>query len=1039
MRLKIKLLGLMFFLGGFLNHIIAQNISIIGKVKNKTTGDALVGATVSIEKTTKSTLSDASGNFSITVQQGNVLVISYVGYITEKRKVTKGENLTILLEENPNKLDEVVVIGYGKLKFSKISGSVSTVKSDLIEKLKPVRTEDALQGTASGVTVVQNGTPGSKPTVLIRGIASYGGNSPLVVIDGIPQTQDDLNALSPSDIESISVLKDAALTAIYGVSGGNGVILVTTKSGRKNQKTEINLNTNYGIQEVQKKLGVLNGSEYAAMINEGSTLAGGNIIFSDLSKVGVGTNWQDQIFKTAVNQNHSISVKGGSEKTNYYFGGSYTSQGGIVAGEDKSNFKRGVLTANISTEITNKLKFTFNNQLSILSSKAIAENSFNSILGSAINYDPTVPVLNDVPNTIGQNGFSKLLFSEIYNPTTKLDNTYNKNNGFKLAGKIDLQYDILKDLKLTTRFGYQKYDDNSKSFNPLAFYGLNNVDNSLNGDGSTVAGKHNSVSHNKNSNFNYTFEAFANYSFKIKEDHHFEAVAGFSLQRTSGNAAGTTRQDVPFNSWTFADYTAATGTNNAVITDGITGYYYEYFGKKSSGFGRINYDYKDKYLVSFNGRNDGSNLFGANNKFGFFTSGSIGWVVSKENFFNVKAIDLLKLRASTGETGNDQSTRAFFVKVETGGPSYGPTGNSNGYTFGDVFYPGATVASLRNDNVIWETNKQTNIGFDLVLLKNKFAVTFDYYTKQAKGLLFEDATAGYLGTLPRPSANIGTTKTSGIDLQITYNQKIGNSIKLTNLFNITTVKNEVTATNTAGTANIPGGYYFNGQPQNVTFFEKGYAPGHFVGYKTAGLFQNAAEVAASPTQEGAVAGDIKFVDVNGDKKIDAKDKTDIGNPFPKLILGWNFGFEYKNIDVGVFTYASIGNDLYRAYERNGNYTNKERSILARWTGEGTTNNAKTPRYSFLDANSNIRVSDRYVEDGSFVKIKNIQLGYTLPTPLIKKVFSKVRIYAQVRNAFTFTKYSGFDPELGGGVLDTGIDRGAYPQARTYAFGLDIKL
>jgi TonB-linked SusC/RagA family outer membrane protein len=1040
MRLKVKLLGLMFFLGGFLNYIIAQNITITGKVKNKATGDALVGATVNIDKTTKSTQTDGSGNFSISAVKGNTLVISFSGMSTTKYVVSKLQNITIELDENPNKLDEVVVIGYGKMKFSKISGAVSTVKSDLIEKLKPVRTEEALQGTVSGVTVIQSGSPGSKPTIFLRGIASYGGNAPLVVVDGSPQTQDDLNSLNPAEIESISVLKDAALTAIYGVGGGNGVILVTTKNGKKNQKVEYNINSNYGIQEVINTIGVLNASEYAGMINEGSTLSGGNIIFPDLSKVGAGTNWQKQVFKTASSQSHTITAKGGNENVTYFLSGGYNSQGGIVGGDDKSFFKRGNLTANLTFDLSSKLKLLLNTSAVILGSKTVQENSFNSILGSAINYDPTVSVYNNVPNTVGQYGFSNLLLSEIYNPLTKLENTYNQNNGFKLYGKIELQYDILKNLKATTRFGYQKYDDNSKSFDPLVFWGLNNTGNSLDPDGSTKAGYHNSVSSNKNSNFNYTAEAFLNYSFKVKEDHNFEVVGGVSLQKTSGNAAGASRQDVPYNSWTFADITAATGTNNSTNSNAQTGYYYEYFNRKSSVFGRMNYDYKDKYLVSFNGRNDGSTVFGKNNKFGFFSSGSIGWVVSKEAFFKSKVIDLLKLRASSGSTGNDNTIQAFYVSIVTGGSSYGPTGNSNGYTFGDVFYPGSTVANLRNDNVKWESNQQTNIGFDLSILKNKFAITFDYYSKGAEGLLFNTSVSPYVtGTLPNPPANVGTTKTTGIDLQLTYNETIARKIKLNTSLTFTTIKNEVTSTNADGTAKIIEGYYFNGQSQNVTRFEQGKAPGYFYGFKTDGLFQNQAQIAASPTQNiGTAPGDIKFVDVNKDGKITEEDRTDIGNPFPNFIMGWNLNINYKNIDFTAFTYASIGNDVFRAYERNANYTNKDRSILARWTGEGTTNNAKNPHYTFDDKNSNIRVSDRYVEDGSFIRVKNIQLGYTFPASFAKKVFSKLRVYAQVRNAFTFTKYAGLDPEISGGVLNTGIDRGAYPQPRTYAIGIDIK-
>jgi TonB-linked SusC/RagA family outer membrane protein len=860
----------------------------------------------------------------------------------------------------------------------------------------------------------------------------------VVIIDGVPQTLTDLNAINAADIESINVLKDAATTAIFGVKGGNGVIVVTTKGGRKSQKAAITINSNYGVQEVMNTLGVLNATEYGAMINEGSTTAGGPIVFPNLSLLGVGTNWQDQIFRRAAMQSHTIAAQGGSENMTYFLSAGYLTQGGIVGGNDKSRFDRGNFSANLTFDISKKLKFLLNTTAVTLNSKGVQENSFNSVIGSAINFDPTVSVLNNVPNTVGKYGFSNLLLSEIFNPLTKLENTYNKNVGSKIYGKFELQYKVLNNLTLSSRFGYTKYDGNAKSFNPLVFYGPQNVDNSMNADGSTVTGRFNSVAHEKVSNFNYTWESFANYNFKLKQDHNFETVFGFSLAKVSGNAAGATRQDVPFNSWEFADFTAATGNNTATNTNALAGYYYQYFRRNLSYFSRINYDYQDKYLASFSARRDGSYAFGVDNKFGNFYSGSLGWVVSKEKFFKADWIDQLKIRGSYGSIGNE-NVNPQFVSIITGGPSYGPTANSNGYTFNDVFYPGSTVGSAANTTLRWEKQIQSNIGFDLVVFNNKFSINADYFQKTVDGLLFTPAASLYLGTVPSPIANIGATKTSGFDFTLNYNESIGKNLKFNTALTFTTATNLVTATNDNGTAKILGGFYFNGQSQSVTVFEKGFAPGYFYGYKTAGLFQNAADIAASPRQAGAQPGDIKYVDVNGDGVINASDQTNIGNPFPKFTMGWSFNLTYKNFDFNTFWYASVGNDIYKAYERNANFSNKDRSVLGRWTGEGTTNDARLPRYSFVDANSNIRVSDRYVEDGSFLKIKNIQLGYTFNTPASKKWFNSIRVYAQVKNAFVFTKYTGFDPEIAGGILDTGIDRGAYPQARTFAFGFDIKL
>lgn len=1014
-----------------------QGIQVKGVVTSADDKQPIPGASVVVKGTTTGASTGINGDYTLTVPGNATLIVSFVGMTPQEIPVNNRTTINVVLVSTSAALEEVVVVGYGTQKVTKVSGAISVLKAADIERQKPVRAEDALQGRASGVTVVANGSPGAKPTVLIRGIPSFSGTDPVVIIDGIPQTLTDLNSINAADIEAINVLKDAATTAIYGVKGGNGVIVVTTKSGSKNQKTEITLNSNYGMQEVMKTIGLLNASEYGAIINEGSVASGGNIIFSDLSKLGVGTDWQQEIFHTAPMQTHNISARGGSDKMSYFLSGGYLSQGGIVGGYDKSRFNRINFTANLNFDLTSKLKFIVNASYVNLDSKGVAENAFNSVIGSALNFDPTVPVLNTTPNTVGKYGFSNLLLSEIFNPLTKLDNTYGNNVGNKLYGKFELNYQVLKNLKLSTRFGYTKYDGTAKSFTPLAFYGPKNVNNTMDASGVAVTGSHNSVSHEKTGNFNFTYEAFGNYNFNVADDHHFETVVGFSIAKTSGNAAGATRQDVPYNSWEFADFTAATGTITADNTNALTGYAYQYFRKNLSYFSRVNYDFQDRYLASVSVRRDGSYAFGKDNKFGNFLSGSLGWVVSKENFFQSEFINNLKIRGSYGTIGNE-NVDPQIVSIVTGGPSYGGTANSNGYTFGNTFYPGSTVGSAANDLLRWENQTQSNIGFDISVFNNKFSLSADYFQKSVDGLLFTPSASLYLGTVPIPTDNIGSTKSSGIDLTLNYTDVIAKKLKINSSFTFTTSKNEVTETNNDGSAKIFGGYYFNGQSQSVTVFEKGFTPGYFYGYQTDGLFQTASEIANAPTQTGAQPGDIKYVDVNLDKVISALDKTKIGDPFPAFTLGWNLTMEYKGLDANVFTYASVGNDIYRAYERNANYSNKFRSVLGRWTGANTTNSAQNPRYSFTDDNSNIRVSDRYVEDGSFVKIKNIQLGYTIPQALIRNTFSKLRVYAQVKNAFTFTKYSGYDPEISGGILDTGIDRGAYPQARTYSLGLDIK-
>lgn len=1008
----------------------AQNKTISGKVTDEK-GAAISKASVIVKGTQVGVSTDANGTFKLSVPAAaKTLLVSSTNYVVKEVEISTTP-ITIVLVAVETKLEEVVVVGYGVQRVTKVSGSVATVKGADIEKLHPVRAEDALQGRASGVTVISAGSPGAKPTVLIRGIPSYTGTDPVVVVDGSIQTLNDLNSISSSDIESISVLKDAATTAIYGVKGGNGVIVVTTKGGRKNQKTEFNYNTNYGMQEVLNQIGVLNASEYAAMLNEGSVVSGGGLIFKDISGLGVGTNWQDQIFHKAPIRSHNVSARGGSDKMSYFLSGGFLGQDGIVGGGDKSFFNRLNATANLTFDLTSKLKFISNTSYVNIKGSGVPENSINSVISNALNFDPTLSIYNTNPTVYGKYSTSNNILSEIVNPLTQLENTYNLSNTNKLYGKLEMQYDVFKNFKVTSRFGYTNTDVTAKNFTPLVYFGAAHINSTLNADGSAKSGSHNSVYEEKTNYFNYTFENFANYSVNIGKNQHIDAVGGMSMAKITGNNINGSRQDVPFNSWEFADISSATGT---APNSGLSVGSYQYERRNLSYFSRLDYDYSNKYLASVSLRRDGSYAFGEKNKFANFYAGSLGWIASNEDFFKSDFINFLKLRASYGITGNE-NVNPQYQRISTSIYSYN-LGQNAGYTFGnDPTSVGATIASFKNDQLKWEQQKQLNAGFDLRFFKNKFSFSGDYFRKDISGLLFTPTLSLYLGTAALPTSNIGTTQTSGYDMNLGFTDQINKNFRLSTNITFTKAVNKVTETNQGL---ITGGYY--GIPtQTVTRFEKGFAPGYFYGYKTNGLFQNVAEIAKGASQPNAKPGDIRFVDINGDGKIDADDRTQIGNPFPKFTAGWSLQLEYKGFDFNTFVYASVGNDIYRAYERNLAMTNKYRGVLSRWTGEGSKTDATSPRYTFTDDNNNSRVSDRYVEDGSFVKIKDIQLGYTFAPAILKKAnISKLRVYGQVKNAYTFTKYSGFDPEISGGIFDTGIDRGIYPLARTWSFGVDVK-
>jgi TonB-linked SusC/RagA family outer membrane protein len=1011
---------------GFVSFFMySQNLQLKGNVSDSS-GAPLPGVNILVKNTALGTTSDFDGNFEISkVPTGSILQFSYVGFTTKEIKVTNSNLLNVKLQEDAQALDEVVIVGYGTQKVSKISGSVSSVGNKEIENLKPTRAEEALQGQASGVNVISSGSPGATPTVLIRGIPSYTGTNPLVVIDGVTQSLEDLNSLNPSDIESMNVLKDAALTAIYGVSGGNGVIVVKTKSGKKNTKTTYGLDASYGFQEVTKTINVLNASEYAAILNEASVASGGNLIFPNLTGLGLGTNWQDQVLVDAPISINNFTASGGSETSSFFLSAGYLAQDGVVGGGDKSFFNRANLTANYTNNINDKMTVIVNTSYANIKGKGLSENNIGSVLSNALNFDPTVSPYD----ANGNFGISNTITQEIKNPLAQIDDTYNKGNTNKLFGKLELQYDILSNLKVTSRFGYTYVDVFGKNFTPLSFYGVGHNQTTAHPDLSPIitvdpisgetTSTHSRVSESATNYFSYTYEIYGNYNFKIAKDHNFETVLGFSIGKNSGSNITANAEDIPFNSWAYADVSSATG-DAASQTAGS----WQYENRNMSYFSRINYDFQEKYLLSFTARMDGSTSFGKNNKFAFFPSASLGWVVSNEEFFSSSFINYLKFRGSYGSVGNDNISPQF-ARIST----------FPKYTFDGNIVSGSTLLSIPNDDVTWENQIQYNAGLDIKLFDNKLSLNADYFVKTVDDLLFSPTLSLYLGTPVYPAANIGKTKSSGIDLSIGYNNVYFDDFKISSSLSFTTSKNTVEEINNGDKFIWGSGY---GIPYTtLTRFEEGFSPGYFYGYKTDGIFQNAAEIVAHATQNGAQPGDIRYADINEDNIINDLDRTKIGDPFPDFTLGYNLSFDYKNVDFNVFTYASVGGDIYRAYDRNLNFTNKYAGVLDRWRGEGTSN--FEPRVAFVDTNNNRRASDRYVEDGSFVKIKNIQLGYTLPEEAYKSTgFTKVRLYAQVKNAFTFTDYSGFDPEISSGVLDTGIDRGSYPQPRTWSVGVNVK-
>ncbi|GGA86832.1 SusC/RagA family TonB-linked outer membrane protein [Flavobacterium palustre] len=994
----------------------SQSFDIGGIVKENNSGLSIPGVNIQIKNDTKGTTTDFDGKFTLKgVPSGSVVVFTFIGYKTFEYKVT-GSNtaMSVTLMEDAKVLDEVVVIGYGSQKKREVTGAVAVVDSKTLEVLKPVKIEQALQGTVSGVNVTtQSGSPGAALDIRIRGIATNGENRPTTIIDGYVG---ELGLLNPNDIESITVLKDAQ-AAIYGTIGANGVILVTTKSGKKNSKSKVAYNTYAGFQEASKKLNLLNATEYALLLNESYANGGRALPYPNVSGLGKGTKWQDEVMSTGVPIiNHDLSISGGSDKISYAVSGSHIDQEGIV-GQKKSGFLRNTARVALNADVTDNLKLKTNVIYTYFNRKSLNENGLGSVLFNALNVPSTLsPYDNDgnftlVPNTAG-------LGNEIINPLAQIANTYNDYSFKKINGNFGLEYKLFDGFVMSSSMGFNTSNSKSKDFAKQISYG-----------GKVFDVNRSSVNQGAVNDNNYSFDLFATYTKKI-QDHNFVATLGNTIFKEWGNGIFATGYDVPNNSWEFADISLTTG-----ILEAKTNSSYNYDERRLSYFGRMQYDYKGKYLLSAMLRRDASTKFGPGNKVGYFPSFTGGWVISDEGFFGEdKKINFLKLRASYGTLGNDQIPNNGYVSLLTGEATY---------VFDGVLANGRAIGQIANPNLKWEEARKFDVGMDMKLFSNKVSIVADYFIDTRKDLLIPNIpVSGVTGNnapgSSAPTVNAGTVRNSGLEFAVDYKNQFSDDFDMSVGYNVTFLKNKVLEVNN-GTGFIEGGAFGVGQPA-PSRMQVGLPIGYFYGYKTDGVFQNQTEIEAHPSQialgANAAPGDIRFVDVNNDGVINTDDRTNIGNPIPNATMGFNLQLNYKNLDFALYTFASVGNDMVRNYERTLSDANRLNYVLDRWTGEGTSNSV--PRVT-TGATANNVFSDYFVEDASYLRIQNIQLGYTLNPKIAEKAFmSKVRLYAGVNNLYTFTKYKGFDPGASNGApIGGGIDYGFYPIPRTYLLGLNI--
>ena len=996
----------------FIAYSSAQNVDVTGIIQDES-GIPIPGVNVLVKNTTKGTVSDFDGNFAIKdVEKGSTLTFSYVGYVTKEVVVNDNSKLTITLQEDIAKLDEVVVIGYGSQKKKEITGAVSVVSSETIEALKPTRIEQALQGQVAGVNITsQSGSPGGASTISIRGVSTNGNNSPLILVDG--NVIEDLSVLNPNDIESINILKDAT-AGIYGVRAANGVILITTKTGRKEMPLTVEYSTYAGFQQTTREIPVLNATEYAILVNEAYAAGGSTPPYSDLTVLGEGTNWQNKVFQNAPIYNHNITFKGGGKKSSYSYSTSFLTQDGIVGG-NKSNFNRFTNSASYNLDFLDHFKLTSGLALMRTNKKNLSENALGSVLFNALNMAPTFTV----KDANGNYTIAEGLGNEVINPIAQMDNTYDRTKVLRLSGNAGLSYNFLDHFTAQSNIQFNYSQVSHKIFSPIVNYGSGKV---FNKDRSEIF---DGLDYYRD----YTFDATLSYANRINDIHNINVLLGTSVFKTTGVFTGTRGYDIPGNTIENATIDKASDKQNINIG---RGYDPRFDSRLLSYFARAQYDYKGKYLISGVIRRDGSSSFGPKYKFGYFPSGSIGWVASDESFLeNSKFLNFLKLRASYGILGNDRIPAFGYVSLLDG---------KGTYVFNNQLVYGKAFGRVANPEIRWEKQKTFDVGADIRILNNKVDITADYFKKRTEDLLVVPQVSGLLGTgapgASPPVVNAGTVENKGFEFAIGYTDNFSENFKFGLKYNVTTISNKVLSVSGEGDF-LTGGSFGVGQDP-PSRMEAGYPMGYFRGFKTDGVFQTQAEVDAYPTINNRVqAGDLKFVDINNDGVIDDKDKTQIGSPLPNATMGLNLSLDYKNFDFVAYAFASVGNEIVRNYERNQNLTNKSIYYLDRWTGPGTSNTS--PRVT-TGANSNTLFSDYYVEDGSFVRLQNVQLGYTFSESVFKNSkISKLRLYVSASNLVTLTKYRGYDPTASSGApIGGGIDQGFYPSPKTFLLGANLK-
>jgi len=1007
-----------------------QERTINGTVTDSIEGSPLPGVNIYVEGTTIGTTSDMDGKYEIEVPENqNVLVFSFVGYQEKNVNISGRTEVNVSLQPRVEAMEEVVVVGYGTQKKSLVTGSISKISGNDLVEGKETRLEQSLQGKTAGVTVMENsGQPGSNVTVRIRGVGTNGDPTPLYVVDGLPMSSNAIATLNPSDIESVEVLKDAASSAIYGSRGANGVVLITTKGGEREEDFTVSYEGYYGVQNPWRKMDVLNKEEYGTLVRESYFNAGQTpkITQPMLDTLGAGTDWQDKMFYyNAPKQKHNLSFQGGSENTSYYSSISVLQHDGIMA-QGHSRYDRMNYRLNVDRDFGDRLTLSSKMNFVHTSQEGVAANDHYAATGiiQALNTPPILPVKWDngdwaTPEDLG------IGMQEITNPLAMLsyDNQLTTTN--EAMGNIQLEYDITDHLTFRTqnsaKYSYVTYRNYTPEYNLDA----------------THISQNDGVIHNEDKYIRYNSDNTLTYSNEFGV-HSLEATAGFVLYRDWFTTLGASRNSVIFDDFEHAYIDNATSTEPSAY-----GTYVDH--RMASYLGRVSYNYGEKYMFQGILRVDGSSRFGPENQYGYFPSVSVGWNMHQEEFLKDNdLISRLKLRGSWGQNGNESiGNFAYTSRINTGYQYYYGLGSTESQ------YTGAQPAEIANPGLVWETSEQINAGADVGMFDNRLTIGLEWYKKNTKDWLVRAPVPLMVGNVA-PIINGGEIANSGVELEMGYKNSFGDlnfNARLTGSYN----KNEVI--DIENTEKELTGAAGNHTHADITHAEPGKPLAYFYGLKIDKIFQNWSEVNSYTDGEGSLVqpdaqpGDFKWVDKNGDGVINDQDKFDLGNPYPDFTGGLNLSLEYKGVDFTMFWYSAVGHQIWRATRRFDMVTsNYPSQAVNRWTGEGSVewsdDEVVYPRLTTNDANQNFgRESEFWVRDADYLRLKNLTVGYTFPDRLLNTLsLSNLRVYVTAKNVFTFTKYAGMEPEIGqggGGPLDIGIDHGVYPQARVFMAGVNV--